>query len=133
MLPYDVAFYVPFAVITLTLTLYFTLLMKLKPSTDIKLSTYMRRNTPKESSRKPRKALQPQKPATPTKLPTENKNEEKECPHYVGYLTTLPKGSPFPDECFGCRKVIQCLRIEPTKVIESFYLQTPEENRVSHA
>ena len=122
MLPYDVAFYVPFAVITLTLTLYFTLLMKLKPSTEIKLSTYMRRITLKESSRKPRKALKPQKPAMPTELPTENKNEEKECPHYVGYLTTLPKGSPFPDECFGCRKVIQCLRIEPTKVIESFYM-----------
>ncbi|MCK4477214.1 hypothetical protein KAU88_01645 [Candidatus Bathyarchaeota archaeon] len=123
MLPYDAAFYVPFAVITLTLTLYFTLLMKLKPSTEIKLSTYMRRITPKEAPRKPRKALKPQKPATPAKLPTENKVEEKECAHYVGYLTTLPKGSPFPDECFGCRKVIQCLRIEPTKVIESFYMQ----------
>ncbi|MCW3986115.1 MAG: hypothetical protein NWE91_06885 [Candidatus Bathyarchaeota archaeon] len=126
MLPYDAAFYVPFAVITLTLTLYFTLLMKLKPSTEIKLSKYMRKITPKEAPKKAQKALKPQKPATPTKLPTENKVEEKECPHYVGYLTTLLKGSPFPDECFGCRKVIQCLRIEPTKVIESFYLQATE-------
>jgi len=126
MLPYDAAFYVPFAVITLTLTLYFTLLMKLKPSTEIKLSTYMRRIATKEAPKKARNALKPQKPAKPNKLPTENKIEEKECPHYVGYLTTLAKGSPFPDECFGCRKVIQCLRIEPTKVIESFYLQATE-------
>ncbi len=56
--------------------------------------------------------------------PTQPK--EKACPHYEGYLTTLPKGSSFPEECFGCRTVIRCMRIEPAEVIESFYVAAAE-------
>jgi len=123
MLPADTATYVLFAVGTLSLTLYFTLLMKLKPSTEVKLSTYIEPAAEKKPSRKNRTLEKPRKTATSER----NGSEEKECPHYVGYLTTLQKGSPFPDECFGCRKVIQCLRIEPTQVIESFYIQPTEE------
>ncbi len=123
MLPYDAVFLVPFAVVTLSLTLYFTLLMKLKPTTETKLSTYIEEPAEKKPQKKSR-TLSAVKTTEPT--PIRDDTDEKECPHYVGYLTTLPKGSGFPDECFGCRKVIQCLRIEPTKVIESFYLTSPE-------
>jgi hypothetical protein len=123
MLAAETAIYVLFAVSTLSVTLYFTLLMKLKPSAEAKLSTYMEPAAEKRLSKKNRTLVKPQK----TKSPERNDAEEKECPHYVGYLTTLPKGTSFPDECFGCRKVIQCLRIEPTKVIESFYLPPTEE------
>jgi hypothetical protein len=40
-----------------------------------------------------------------------NKEEKKEvkCPHSFGYLSTLPKGSPLPEECFLCPKVVDCL------------------------
>lgn len=48
---------------------------------------------------------------------------DRTCPHYIGYLTHLPRGSPFPDECFGCRQVVRCMRIEPAQVVESFYLE----------
>jgi len=123
MLPGDAATYVLFAVGTLSLTLYFTLLMKLKPSTEVKLSTYIEPAAEKKPSRKNRTLEKPRKTAAPER----EDPGEKECPHYVGYLTTLQKGSPFPDECFGCRRVIQCLRIEPTQVIESFYIQPTEE------
>ena len=124
MLTAETATYILFVVSTLSVTLYFTLLMKLKPSTEAKLSTYMEEPTAeKRLSKKNRMLVRPQK----TKSPERSDAEEKECPHYVGYLTTLPKGTPFPDECFGCRRVIQCLRIEPTKVIESFYLPPTEE------
>ncbi len=30
------------------------------------------------------------------------------CGHSVGYLKTLPKGSPTPDECFTCPSLIKC-------------------------
>ena len=124
MLPADTAIYALFAVTTLSITLYFTLLMKLRPSAEAKLSTYMEPKTEKKPSKKSREPAKVQKTEKP---PERSIAEEKECPHYVGYLTTLRKGSPFPDECFGCRKVIQCLRIEPTKVIESFYMPPAEE------
>ncbi len=122
MLPFDSLFYTAFIVLTLTVTLYFTLLIKLKPSTGPKLSRYVEKPPLEKSHKKNPKASKPMKSTEPRK---ENESEEKECPHYVGYLTSLPKGSPFPDECFGCRKVIKCLKLEPTGVIESFYL-TPE-------
>jgi hypothetical protein len=123
MLPGDAATYVLFVVGTLSLTMYFTLLMKLKPSTEVKLSTYIEPAAEKKPSKKNRTLEKPRETAA-----SERKDSgEKECPHYVGYLTTLQKGSPFPDECFGCRRVIQCLRIEPTQVIESFYIQPTEE------
>lgn len=129
MFPYDAIFYVPFAVITLTLTLYFTLIMRLKPSTDTKLQTYMKKTTEKKQPKKKRKTsthTQPVEPTEPAEPSIEHKTEEKECSHYLGYLATLPKGTPFPEECFGCRKVIQCLRIAPTKAIDSFYLTATE-------
>jgi Ca2+/Na+ antiporter len=31
-----------------------------------------------------------------------------ECAHYFGYLRTLPKNTPIPDECFGCTRIMEC-------------------------
>lgn len=33
----------------------------------------------------------------------------KGCSYKFGYLRSLPKNTPIPDECFGCPKIIQCL------------------------
>jgi len=126
MFPPDLILFVPFAVITLTLVLYFTLVMRLKPSTETKLQTYMEKEIKKTRSNKKRTTPQPTRPVEHTESPAENKTVEKQCPHYLGYLATLPKGTPFPEECFGCRQVIQCLRIVPTKAIDSFYLTATE-------
>ena len=87
MFPFDIAF-VPFVIITLTLTLYFTLIMKLKPSTETRLSTYMKKPIEKKSPKKKRIASKPVEPNEPSEPPMENKTEEKECSHYVGYLAT---------------------------------------------
>lgn len=126
MFPYDAILYMSFAVITLTLTLYFTLIMRLRPSTETKLRTYMKKTTEIKQPKKKRKISKPVEPVEPVEPPIEHRTEEKECSHYLGYLATLPKGTPFPEECFGCRKVIQCLRIAPTKAIDSFYLTATE-------
>lgn len=32
------------------------------------------------------------------------------CSHKFGYLSSLPKNTPLPDECFGCPQIIECLR-----------------------
>ncbi|MDH5494502.1 MAG: hypothetical protein OEY24_02205 [Candidatus Bathyarchaeota archaeon] len=126
MFPYDAVFYLPFAVITLTLTLYFTLIMRLKPSTETKLPTYIKKATQKTQPKKKRKTSKLVESTESSEPLIAHKTEEKECSHYLGYLATLPKGTPFPEECFGCRKVIQCLRIAPTKAIDSFYLTATE-------
>jgi hypothetical protein len=92
-----------------------------------KLSKYMEEMA--KSTHKPaRKKGEVAKQSKPLQLPKIIDTEGKECPHYVGYLTSLEKGSSFPDECFGCRKVIKCLRIEPTRVIESFYIDSEKKN-----
>jgi hypothetical protein len=31
-----------------------------------------------------------------------------ECAHYFGYLKTLPRNTPIPDECFGCTRIMEC-------------------------
>jgi len=31
------------------------------------------------------------------------------CPHFFGYVRTLPKSDPIPDECLGCPWIVQCL------------------------
>lgn len=118
-LSFDIALLISLATITALVTIYFTLLQRLGPSGESKLTTYLE---PAAEKRPAKKRKQVSETASVAEQPTVREGEEKVCPHYVGYLTTLPKGSPFPDECFGCRNVIQCLRIEPTKVIESFYI-----------
>jgi len=31
------------------------------------------------------------------------------CVFYFGYLRSVPKGKPIPDECMGCPEVFECL------------------------
>ena len=38
-----------------------------------------------------------------------NHSSIKDCFHQFGYLRSLPKNAAFPDECFGCAKLVQCL------------------------
>jgi hypothetical protein len=35
-------------------------------------------------------------------------NDSAKCTHHFGYLKTLPKDAPIPDECFTCPKYIRC-------------------------
>lgn len=47
-------------------------------------------------------------------LPAENKKiveapSPPGCPHYFGYLKNRPKGTPIPDACLTCKKIVQCL------------------------
>lgn len=131
MLPLNIGLYMPFVIVIITVAAYFSLLITLKPSKDTKLLAYLSQTTKRKSKKK-------KKPAKDVSVPTSSEpdfeektsprpSEKKECPHYVGYLTSLPKGIPFPEECFGCRNVIQCLRVEPTRVIESFYMGSSSE------
>ena len=124
MLPFDTALLIPLATITVLVALYFTLLQRLGPSSESKLTTYLKPVAESQAVETREDIPEALEAAVQSE---EKETEEKVCPHYVGYLTTLPKGSPFPDECFGCRNVIQCLRIEPTKVIESFYITSEAE------
>jgi hypothetical protein len=113
--------------VTVSLTSYFALLIRLKPSAEAKLSTFMDKKPAKERRKSP-ESKKPSSSPRPEKGVMQEPREKK-CPHYLGYLTTLPKGTSFPEECFGCRQVIRCMRIEPTETIESFYLEAakPEE------
>lgn len=34
---------------------------------------------------------------------------KRDCVHHFGYLATLSKNAPLPDECLGCLKALECL------------------------
>ena len=37
------------------------------------------------------------------------------CPHKFGYLKSLRKNAPIPDECFGCPQILECLMTRKNK------------------
>jgi hypothetical protein len=37
------------------------------------------------------------------------KEKPQGCNNFLGYLNVLPKGTPLPDECFACSKLIDCV------------------------
>lgn len=37
------------------------------------------------------------------------------CVHQFGYLNSLPKDKPIPDECMGCSDIIECLATKGKK------------------
>ena len=119
----QVCTYLLFALVTTSITFYFMLITRFKPSTELKLSAFTKE---KPTTKKRKKAASVKSSPIPEVENPLDEVEEKECPHYVGYLTTLPKGSSFPEECFGCRNVIRCMKIKPAGVIESFYFAKPE-------
>ncbi len=45
--------------------------------------------------------------------------EEIDCLHDFGYLKSLPKGKPIPDECLSCRKIVECKHSHPSKSTDS--------------
>jgi len=50
----------------------------------------------------------PEKAVAPTKAAI-GSSSKRDCLHQFGYLRTLPKNAPIPDECFGCPKIVECL------------------------
>jgi hypothetical protein len=88
-----------------------------KPSAPL---TQIPRPTPTESQAKPSIPT-----PTPSRIesrepPRQNKTAQvpvkaeltptrKDCIHFYGYLHSLPKNTPIPDECFGCVKIVDCL------------------------
>jgi len=37
------------------------------------------------------------------------------CPHKFGYLKSLRRNAPIPDECFGCPQILECLMTRKSK------------------
>jgi hypothetical protein len=33
----------------------------------------------------------------------------RDCPHFFGYVKSLPKNTPIPDDCLGCPWIVECL------------------------
>jgi hypothetical protein len=57
----------------------------------------------------------PEKPKVQVKTAQEKNSttqvsaDSEECVHHFGYLKDLPKNTPVPEECFGCKKILRCL------------------------
>jgi len=65
--------------------------------------------------------VQGEEKKTPAKPKTVEEKGTPECPHYLGYLY-MKRGKDntyIPSECYGCRKLLQCLY--SPNVIEKVY------------
>jgi len=45
--------------------------------------------------------------------------ETIQCKHELGYLQTLAKDAPLPDECFSCDKIIDCKHSPVKKTVKT--------------
>ena len=53
----------------------------------------------------------------PSKSPKESGEDgsvesQRKCSHFFGYVKTLPKNTPIPDECLWCPSIVDCLSHE---------------------
>jgi len=53
----------------------------------------------------------PSNPIEKLKMQEEKKPSpsSRDCPHFFGYVRSLPKNTPIPDECLGCPWIVECL------------------------
>jgi len=60
----------------------------------------------------------PSKPIEKSKMQEEKKPSpsSRDCPHFFGYVRSLPKNTPIPDECLGCAWIVECLTHTAEKV-----------------
>jgi len=64
---------------------------------------------PKTEEEQPPTPPPMQTPASPTKsVDADPAKGSPECAHHFGYLRTLPKNTPIPDECLGCTRIMEC-------------------------
>lgn len=68
--------------------------------------------TPEESQKEAKPAV-----SIVDRLEERKTAKDHSCKHDLGYLKTLPKSSPIPDECLSCTKIIEC---------KHSYLKRPE-------
>jgi hypothetical protein len=45
--------------------------------------------------------------------------EPVKCEHELGYLQTLPRDAPLPEECFSCDKIIDCRHAPVKKTVKT--------------
>ncbi len=68
----------------------------------------------------PAGAVEPPAPSIHERIIQESLKAEvvQECRYRFGYLRTLPKNAPIPDECLSCDKIIECKHSQ-AKTLES--------------
>jgi hypothetical protein len=44
---------------------------------------------------------------------------QRKCSHFFGYVKTLPKNTPIPDECLWCPSIVDCLSHEQKVEVET--------------
>jgi len=70
-------------------------------------SVQAKQETPVPTLSESKEIPKPEKNVAPAR--TESVSSKRDCLHQFGYLRTLPKNAPIPDECFGCPKIVECL------------------------
>ena len=113
-------------IILLIMFLYFTALRQLEPDFQDFNKGGSNPRSEKPSVRKETDHLSEKLPKLPQINPlvstSNTNNREMKCSHFIGYLAERPKGESIPNECFGCTQVVKCMKLRPSRAIESYYV-----------
>ena len=89
---------------------------KLKPDLKVTMKLGTEQVEEEGAQKEPRK----QKPSIETIEIQEGKETETiQCKHELGYLQTLAKDAPLPDECFSCDRIIDCKHSPIKKTVKT--------------
>ncbi len=94
---------------------------ELQKSASANLQKSKSKQTPKPLFRFRKVQKDTQKPPeSPKNSETKNSIEsQRKCSHFFGYVKTLPKNTPIPDECLWCPSIIDCLACEKKVAAEA--------------
>jgi len=66
------------------------------------------------------KDTQQKPPESPKKTEAKGSVEsQRKCSHFFGYVKTLPKNTPIPDECLWCPSIVDCLSHKQEASVEA--------------
>ena len=97
-----------------------SILPKEEPQTKPDLKVTMKLETEHADEEGVQKVAQNQEPSFETIEIQEGKETETiQCKHELGYLQTLAKDAPLPDECFSCDRIIDCKHSPIKKTVQT--------------
>jgi hypothetical protein len=92
-------------VLAMAVAVLFVLYVAKKPESARDLSTTVEKvETLQENQKTASRTLKSRK-----NVRAKSQTDFRNCAHSFGYLRSIPRNTPVPDECLGCPSVVQCV------------------------
>lgn len=92
-------------VLAVAVVVLFVLYVAKKPESTRAVSTTVKRVDTLQENQKAASGT----PKSRKNVRAKSQTDFRSCAHSFGYLRSLPRNTPVPDECLGCPTVVQCV------------------------